>query len=391
VKTIRDVQVSQKRVLVREDFNVPVDANGEITSDSRIIAALPTIKYLLDRDAKIILMSHFGRPSDQEDKYRLHKIGERLSEVLKVKVRKMDQVVGSEVTEAVATMQPKEVVLLENVRFDKRETRNDSAFSRELALLGDLFVNDAFSASHREHASVCGIADFLPAYAGFQMEKEIQELSKVLDNPVHPFILLQGGAKVSTKIGIIRKLLPKLDKICIGGGMAFTFLKALGHNIGKSFAEEDCVHLAKEILEEAKSLGKDIILPSDFIITDSLENPQQKQVIGLQQFPDNMIGADIGPVSIEVFKRTLIYGKMILCNGPMGVFETPGFKTGTLDLYRFLGDIRDSYEIAAGGDTSAAIEQFGLMNKFTYISSGGGATLEFLEGKILPGIAKLNA
>lgn len=391
MKTIRDVQVSQKRVLVREDFNVPVDANGEITSDSRIIAALPTIKYLLDRDAKIILMSHFGRPSDQEDKYRLHKIGERLSEVLKVKVRKMNQVVGSEVTEAVATMQPKEVVLLENVRFDKRETRNDSAFSRELALLGDLFVNDAFSASHREHASVCGIADFLPAYAGFQMEKEIQELSKVLDNPVHPFILLQGGAKVSTKIGIIRKLLPKLDKICIGGGMAFTFLKALGHNIGKSFAEEDCVHLAKEILEEAKSLGKDIILPSDFIITDSLENPQQKQVIGLQQFPDNMIGADIGPVSIEVFKRTLIYGKMILCNGPMGVFETPGFKTGTPDLYRFLGDIRDSYEIAAGGDTSAAIEQFGLMNKFTYISSGGGATLEFLEGKILPGIAKLNA
>ncbi|MDD4663274.1 MAG: phosphoglycerate kinase, partial [Caldisericia bacterium] len=197
--------------------------------------------------------------------------------------------------------------------------------------------------------------------------------------------------KVSTKIGIIRKLLPKLDKICIGGGMAFTFLKALGHNVGKSFTEEDCVELAKEILEEAKRLGKEIVLPTDFIITDSLEHPQQRQVINLAQFPDNMIGADIGPVSIETFKRTLIYGKMILCNGPMGVFEMPGFKTGTLDLYRFLGDIRDSYEIAAGGDTSAAIEQFGLMNKFTYISSGGGATLEFLEGKILPGIAKLNA
>lgn len=391
MKTIRDIQVSQKRVLIREDFNVPVDASGEITSDSRIISAMPTIKYLLDRDAKIILMSHFGRPADQEDKFRLNKIGERLSEVLKVKVRKMDKIIGEEVTEAVAQMQTKEIVLLENVRFDKRETKNDPEFSRELALLGDIYVNDAFSASHREHASVCGVADFLPTCAGFQMEKEIQELTKVLENPVHPFILLQGGAKVSTKIGIIRKLLPKLDKICIGGGMAFTFLKALGHNIGKSFAEVDCVDQAKDILEEAKKLGKDIVLPSDFIITDSLEDPKLRQVINLPQFPDDMIGADIGPVSIEAFKRVLIYGRMILCNGPMGVFEMPGFKTGTLDLYRFLGDIRDSYEIAAGGDTSAAIEQFGLMNKFTYISSGGGATLEFLEGKILPGIAKLNA
>jgi len=391
VKTIRDVKVNQKKVLIREDFNVPVDANGDITSDSRIISAMPTIKYLLDREAKIILMSHFGRPVDQEDKFKLNKVGERLSEILKVRVRKMDQVVGEEVTQAVSEMNAKEIVLLENVRFDKRETKNNPEFSRELALLGDMFVNDAFSASHREHASVCGIADFLPAYAGFQMEKEIQELTKVLENPIHPFILLQGGAKVSTKIGIIRKLLPKLDKICIGGGMAFTFLKALGHSVGKSFVEEDCVHLAKEILDEAKHLGKDIVLPSDFIITDSLENPQQRQVINLAQFPADMIGADIGPASIEVFKRTLIYGRMILCNGPMGVFETPGFKTGTLDLYRFLGDIRDSYEIAAGGDTSAAIEQFGLMNKFTYISSGGGATLEFLEGKILPGIAKLNA
>lgn len=391
MKTIRDVKVNQKKVLIREDFNVPVDSNGDITSDTRIISAIPTIKFLLDREAKIILMSHFGRPVDQEDKFKLNKVGERLSEILKVRVRKMDQVVGEEVNQAVSEMKPKEIVLLENVRFDKRETKNNPEFSRELALLGDMFVNDAFSASHREHASVCGIADFLPAYAGFQMEKEIQELTKVLENPIHPFILLQGGAKVSTKIGIIRKLLPKLDKICIGGGMAFTFLKALGHSVGKSFVEEDCVHLAKEILDEAKHLGKEIVLPNDFIITDSLENPQLRQVSNLTQFPADMIGADIGPASIEVFKRTLIYGRMILCNGPMGVFETPGFKTGTLDLYRFLGDIRDSYEIAAGGDTSAAIEQFGLMNKFTYISTGGGATLEFLEGKILPGIAKLNA
>lgn len=391
MKTIRDIEIAGKKILIREDLNVPIDANGEITSDSRIMSSVPTIKYLLDRGAKLIVMSHLGRPKKKEEIYKLDKIAKRLSELLMKPVKKLDQLTGKMVEDAVSNMQNGEIIMLENVRFDPREEKNDPSLSRELALLGDLFVNDAFSASHREHCSVCGVADFLPVFAGFQMEKEIQELNKVLENPAHPFILLQGGAKVSTKIGIIEKLLPKIDKVCIGGGMAFTFLKAMGYCIGKSVVEEDNLGIAKEILVLAKEMGKEIILPVDFIITDSIEKSTIKQVVSIDHFPENMIGADIGPNTIENFKRVLIYGKTILANGPMGVFEVSGFKTGTLDLYRFLGDIRDAYEIAAGGDTSAAIEEFGLTNKFTYISSGGGATLEFLEGIVLPGIAKLNA
>jgi phosphoglycerate kinase len=391
MNTIRDIEVFGKRILIREDLNVPMDANGEITSDSRIMSAVPTIKYLLERGAKVIIMSHLGRPKKNEDEFKLDPVARRLSELLKKPVKKMDQLTGKNIEEAVAGMQNGEVIMLENVRFDPRETKNDPSLSRELALLGDYFVNDAFSASHREHCSVCGVADFLPVFAGFQMEKEIQELNKVLEHPVHPFILLQGGAKVSTKIGILEKLLPKIDKVCIGGGMAFTFPKAMGYCVGKSIVEEDNIGIAKEILIKAKEMGKEIMLPVDFIITDSIEKSTVRQVVSIDRFPNDMIGADIGPNTVENFKRVLIYGKTILANGPMGVFEMPGFKTGTLDLYRFLGDIRDAYEIAAGGDTSAAIEQFGLTNKFTYISSGGGATLEFLEGIVLPGIAKLNA
>lgn len=391
MKTIRDIEVTGKRVLIREDLNVPMDSSGEITADSRIMAAVPTIKYLLDRGARVIVMSHLGRPKKNEDIFKLDRVASRLSELLMKPVKKMDHLTGEVVIDACSHMQNGDIIMLENVRFDPRETKNDPSLSRELALLGDIFVNDAFSASHREHCSVCGVADFLPVFAGFQMEKEIQELNKVLENPVHPFILLQGGAKVSTKIGILEKLLPKIDKVCIGGGMAFTFLKAQGFCVGKSIVEEDSLGMAKEILDKAKLLGKEIQLPVDFIITDSIEKSTIRQVVSIDRFPENMIGADIGPITVENFKRMLIYGKTILANGPMGVFEVAGFKTGTLDLYRFLGDIRDAYEIAAGGDTSAAIEQFGLTNKFTYISSGGGATLEFLEGIVLPGIAKLNA
>ena len=391
MKTIRDIDILGKKILIREDLNVPIDANGDITSDSRIMSSVPTIKYLLDRGAKLIVMSHLGRPKKKEDIFKLDKIAKRLSELLMKPVKKLDQLTGKIVEDTISNMQNGEIIMLENVRFDPREEKNDPSLSRELALLGDVFVNDAFSASHREHCSVCGVADFLPVIAGFQMEKEIQELNKVLENPAHPFILLQGGAKVSTKIGIIEKLLPKIDKVCIGGGMAFTFLKAMGYCIGKSIVEEDNLGIAKEILVLAKEMGKEIILPVDFIITDSIEKSTIKQVVSIDHFPENMVGADIGPNTIENFKKVLIYGKTILANGPMGVFEVTGFKTGTLDLYRFLGDIRDAYEIAAGGDTSAAIEEFGLTNKFTYISSGGGATLEFLEGIVLPGIAKLNA
>jgi len=391
MKTIRDIELQGKRVLIREDLNVPLSPTGEITSDSRIMTAIPTLRFLLEHKAKIIIMSHLGRPKKNEDIYKLDQVAKRLSELVMKPVKKLDKLTGPEVVDAVNQMQDGEIIMLENVRFDPRETKNDPSLSRELALLGDIFVNDAFSASHNEHSSICGVADFLPVFAGFQLERELQELNKLLVSPRHPFILLQGGAKVSTKIGVIEKLLPRIDKICIGGGMACTFLKARGYSVGKSIVEEDNLEIAREIMEKAKQSGKEIQLPVDFVVTDSIENSKIKQVVSIDRFPEDMIGADIGPITIENFKRTLIYGKTILANGPMGVFEVTGFKTGTLDLYRFLGDIRDAYEIAAGGDTSAAIEQFGLTNKFTYISSGGGATLEFLEGKVLPGIAKLNA
>ncbi len=391
MKSIRDIDAKDKRVLVRVDYNVPVNDDGEITSDTRIISSLPTIKFLIEKEAKIIIMSHFGRPKAKERIYRLDKIALRLSDLLGKKVEKMDEVAGEQVQKKTYDMNPGDILMIENVRFEDGETKNDPQLVKALASIGDLYVNDAFSASHRSHASVAGIAEMLPSYAGFSLEKEIIELDQLLHCPRHPFVLLQGGAKVSNKIGAIKRLMEKLDVICIGGGMAFTFLKAMGHDVGRSILEVEKVELAREMIERARQLRKKLILPVDVVVTDSmdLDHVKCREVVPVDKISANAIGADIGPSTIELFKKSIIYGKTILANGPMGIFEKDGFGTGTMDLYRFLGDFRDSNIVAAGGDTSAAIEKFGLASRFNYISLGGGAALEYLEGKELPGIKPL--
>jgi phosphoglycerate kinase len=389
MRSIRDVEVRHRKVLLREDYNVPMDAKGNITSDARIIASLPTIKYLMEQEAKIIIISHMGRPKGREEQYSLHRVADRLALLTEAKVMMAEQTTGEEVEALANSLQPGEILMLENVRFEPGETCNDALFSKALASLGEIYVNDAFSASHRKHASVSGIADLLPAYAGFAMEKELIELNQLLDKPRHPFILLQGGAKVSNKIGVIKRLLEKLDVICIGGGMAFTFLKAEGFSIGRSYYEKENIEVAEEIISKAAQLNKKLVFPVDFMVTDSIENPTKREIVACDRIPENMIGVDIGPSSIELFKKSIVYGKTILTNGPMGIFEREGFGTGTMDLFRFLGDFRDSHIVAAGGDTSAAIEKFGLSSRFNYISLGGGATLEYLEGKELPGVKPL--
>ncbi len=389
MKSIRDVDVRHRKVLLREDYNVPVDSEGIITSDARIIASLPTIKFLIEQEAKIIIISHMGRPKEKEEQYSLHRVADRLEILTETKVIMADQTVGESVQSLADALQPGEILMLENVRFEPGEMRNDPVFSQSLASLGEIYVNDAFSASHRKHASVAGITALLPAYAGFAMEKELIELNQLLDKPLHPFILLQGGAKVSNKIGVIKRLLEKLDLICIGGGMAFTFLKAQGFSIGKSYFEHENIEVANEIMLKAAQLDKKLVFPVDFMVTDSIDQPTIREIVACDRIPENMIGVDIGPSSIELFKKSIVYGKTILTNGPMGIFEKEGFGTGTMDLFRFLGDFRDSHIVAAGGDTSAAIEKFGLSSRFNYISLGGGATLEYLEGKELPGVKPL--
>ena len=332
MRSIREAEVHHQIVLLREDYNVPTDKEGQITSDTRIIASLPTIKYLIEKEARVVIVSHMGRPKGNDPMFRLDKVADRLTALLGRKVLKTEGIIGDEVKSAIDQMHPGDVLMLENVRFDPRENANDPEFSKELASLGHLYVNDAFSASHREHASVLGITEHLPSYAGFSMEKEIIELNHLLDHPAHPFILLQGGAKVSNKIGVIERLLDKLDVICIGGGMAFTFLKAQGYAVGKSYLEIEKLDVAKKIMEMAKSLGKKLILPVDFLVTDSLEHSKHREIVAFDKIQDHMIGADIGPSSVELFKKHMLYGKTILTNGPMGIFEKEGFGTGTLDL-----------------------------------------------------------
>lgn len=390
MKSIRDIDVKNKRVLVRVDYNVPIDENGDIASDTRIISSLPTIKFLIEKEAKVIIMTHFGRPKAKEPQFRLDKIALRLADLLGKKVDKTNEVIGEKVEQKSKQMNTGDILMLENVRFEAGETKNDPELIKAFASIGDIFVNDAFSASHRSHASVAGIAEILPSCAGFSLEKELIELDQLLHHPQHPFILLQGGAKVSNKIGAIKRLMEKLDVICIGGGMAFTFLKAMGHNVGKSILEHEKIEVAREMIERARQSGKKLILPIDVVVTDSLDKVGYREVVASDKIPSHAIGADIGPSTVELFKKSIIYGKTVLANGPMGIFEKEGFGTGTMDLYRFLGDFRDSNIVAAGGDTSAAIEKFGLSSRFNYISLGGGATLEYLEGKELPGIKQLS-
>jgi phosphoglycerate kinase len=384
-KTLRDLEVQGKRVLVRVDFNVPMQ-DGQITDDRRIRESLPTIQYLLERGARVILMSHLGRPKGKPDpQYSLRPVAERLSELLGRPVRFLEDCVGEAVEQAVQAMAPGEVVLLENLRFHPEEEANDDGFARALARLGDLYVNDAFGSAHRAHASTEGVAHYLPAVAGFLMEKELRYLGSVLTQPERPFVAILGGAKVHDKIGVIQNLLPKVDRLLIGGGMAFTFLKAQGHEIGRSLLDSDSLEFARRVLQEA---GQKIVLPVDVVVAPSPEAETQAQVVPVDQIPPDQMGLDIGPQTVARFREIARLARTIVWNGPLGLFERAAFAEGTRGVLQAVAE-SGATSILGGGDTAAAAEQLGFADRITHISTGGGAALEFLEGRTLPGVAVL--
>lgn len=392
---ISDLDVKGKKVLVRVDFNVPIK-DGVIGDDNRIVAALPTIKYIIDNGGKAILLSHLGRIKSDADKKELSlaPVAKRLGELLEKDVEFVPSNEGKEVEDAIAKMNDGDVLVMENTRFQdidndfgKRESKNDPKLGEYWASLGDLYVNDAFGTAHRSHASNVGIATAMKAEgkkvaAGFLMEKEIKFLGNAIANPVHPFVTILGGAKVSDKISVITNLIPKSDHILIGGGMAYTFLAAQGHKIGKSLFEADKVELAKELLEKANG---EIVLPVDNVAATEFSNDASREVVG-DDIPDNEMGLDIGPKTVELFRKTLQGAKTVVWNGPMGCFEMPNFAEGTLEVGRAMADLPDATTIIGGGDSTAAAKQLGIAPKITHISTGGGASLEYLEGKELPGI-----
>ncbi|AEV67825.1 phosphoglycerate kinase [Acetivibrio clariflavus] len=385
-KTIEDIDVKGKKVIVRVDFNVPLDENRKITDDKRIVGALPTIKYLVDNGAKTILVSHLGRPKDGfEEKYSMKPTAERLSELLGKEVIMAKDVIGEDAKAKAAALKDGEVLMLENVRFHKEETKNDPAFAKELASMAEIYVNDAFGTAHRAHASTAGLADYLPAVCGYLIQKEIEIMGKALSNPERPFVAILGGAKVSDKIAVIENLIDKVDTLIIGGGMAYTFFKAKGYNIGTSICEDDKVELAKSLLEKAQSKGVKLLLPVDNVVGLEFKNDTEFKVVASDSIPDGWMGLDIGPKTIEAYAAEIKNAKTVVWNGPMGVFEFPNFEKGTKEVARAVAE-SGSTSIIGGGDSAAAIEQLGFADKITHISTGGGASLEFLEGKVLPGI-----
>ncbi len=385
-KTVRDIDVAGKRVLVRADFNVPLDEAGEITDDRRVEAALPTIRYLRERDAKVILCSHLGRPKGKVvGVLSLTPVAKRLSELLEATVVKTDDCIGEAVKQAMKAMKPGDVILLENLRFHAGERKNDPDFAKQLAALADVYVNDAFGTAHRAHASTEGVTHYLPAVAGFLLEKEINFLGKALADPVHPFVAILGGAKVSDKIGVIENLLPKVDQLIVGGGMANTFFVAQDHEVGESLVEEDKVDLARDLLARA---GAKLLLPVDVVIADDFAPDASHKTVAVDEVPAHWRILDIGPQSVEQFAEILKGAKTVVWNGPMGVFEFPAFATGTVAIAKALAGTTAT-TIIGGGDSAAAVEQAGLADRMTHISTGGGASLEFLEGKELPGVAAL--
>ncbi len=389
-KTVEDIAVSGKKVLVRCDFNVPLDADKNITDENRIIGALPTIKYLIANGAKVILCSHLGRPKGEfNEKYSLKPVAKRLSEVLGQEVKMAEDVIGESAKKLAAELKDGEVMLLENVRYHKEEEKNDKEFAKEMASMAEIYVNDAFGTAHRAHASTAGVAEFLPAVCGYLIKKEIEIMGKALADPARPFVTILGGAKVSDKIGVINNLIEKVDALVIGGGMAYTFLKAKGGNIGQSICEDDKLELAKELLKKAEDKGVEILLPIDNVAAKEFNNDAESMVVSAGEIPADYQGLDIGPKTIEYFKETLSKAKTIIWNGPMGVFEMPNFAHGTKAVAEIVANA-DAVTIIGGGDSAAAVEQLGFADKMTHISTGGGASLEFLEGIVLPGIAALN-
>jgi len=383
-KTVRDIDVSGKRIFVRCDFNVPLE-NGKISDDRRIRESLPTIQYLLENKARVILASHLGRPKGYDDKLSLKPVAERLTELLNREVPLAPDCVGEEVEELVARLEPGGAILLENLRFHEEEEANDPQFAMLLSKLADIYVNDAFGTAHRAHASTEGIAHFIPAVAGFLMEKEIEFLGGALEKPKRPFLAILGGAKVKDKIKVIENLLDKVDRMLIGGGMMFTFYKATGLEIGKSLFDEAHLDFAKRILIEH---GEKILLPSDVVVAKEISEKAETHVVNKEQIPPDEIGGDIGPKSREEFASCVLSAGTVIWNGPMGVFEIEEFSRGTRAVAEAMAAC-EGVTIVGGGDTASAVEKFDLAKKMTHVSTGGGASLEFLEGKLLPGIAIL--
>lgn len=389
-KTIEDINVSGKKVLVRCDFNVPLDAQLQITNDNRIRAALPTIMYLKEQGARIILCSHLGRPKGEFDaKYSMAPVAKRLAELLGVDVPLAADVIGPSAIALCEGLRDGDVMLLENVRFEKLETKNDPELSRKFADLADVYVNDAFGSAHRAHASTAGVASYLPAVAGYLIGKELAIMGKALENPDRPFVAILGGAKVSDKIGVINNLLEKVDTLLIGGGMAYTFIKAQGGKIGNSLCEEDKIDLAAELLEKAKARGVRLLLPLDNVAGKEFSNDTEQKTVGAGDIPDDYEGMDIGPKTRELFANEIAAAKTVIWNGPMGVFEFSNFAEGTRAIAQACAECAGT-TIIGGGDSAAAVQKMGYGDKVTHISTGGGASLEFLEGIVLPGVAALN-
>lgn len=385
-KTVRDVNLKGKKVFVRCDFNVPMDENKNITDNTRIVAAIPTIKYLLEQNCKVILASHLGRPKGEvKPEFSLKPVAKELSKLLNIEVIMSNDVIGEDAKSKAQNLKEGEILLLENVRFHKEETDNNPEFAKELASMAEIFVNDAFGAAHRAHASTTGIANYIPGVSGFLIEKELTVLGNAINNPERPFIAILGGAKVSDKIGVIDSLLDKVDTLMIGGGMAYTFFKAQGYNVGNSLCEVDKVNLALEAMEKAKQKGVKLLLPIDTKVGKEFKPDTESKTVAWTEIPDEWEGFDIGEKTIEMFTEELKNAKTVIWNGPLGLFEFDQFAIGTNAIAKVLSEL-DATTIIGGGDSGAAVEKAGLADKMTHISTGGGASLEFLEGKKLPGI-----
>lgn len=390
-KTIREIDVKNKKVIVRVDFNVPLDDDLDITDDTRIRLSLPTIEYLRNNDARIILMSHLGRPKGKpEDRFRLDPVAKRLEELTGARVKKFDETFSLEIKDYIdKSMSDDEIVILENLRFSPGEKENDRDFSKSLASLADIYVDDAFGAAHRAHASVVGIPEFLPAVSGLLMEKEVETLTALLESPQRPFLTILGGSKVSDKIKVIKNLMEKVDSLILGGGMTYTFLKAQGYEIGKSICEDDQLDYARDMIELAKKNDVNFLLPVDITIAPEFDKNSEKKVVSIDSIPAGWMGLDIGIRSIEIFKKEIQNASTIFWNGPVGVFEWEKFSNGTKNIALAVAE-SNAITVVGGGDTVAAVKKYDVSDKISHVSSGGGAAMELLEGKLLPGIEALN-
>ncbi len=393
-KTIADIDVSGKRVLVRVDFNVPLDKSGRVEDDTRIRESLPTIQTLIKHRARVILMSHLGRPKGKRAmEFSLKPVAERLSQLLGQPVQMANDCIGPEVEQQALSLKDGEVLMLENLRFYNDEEENNPEFAKKLAALGEIYVNDAFGTAHRAHASTEGITKFMPvAVAGFLMEKELKYLGEATEHPQRPFVAILGGAKISGKIDVLERLLDKVDKILLGGAMIFTFFKSRGLSVGKSLVEDDKLSVATSIQDKAKAKGIPLLLPVDVVVADRFEADATSKVVDVEAIPDGWMGLDIGPKTIELYRKEILDAKTIVWNGPMGVFEMDKFATGTIEIAKALADVtkHGAITVVGGGDSASAIAKAGLDKAVTHVSTGGGASLEFLEGKVLPGVAALN-